>query len=194
MATNSRTNARSKTVHFTRLRRLAMICAFAMVAQAPSLLLCWSSQAEIEMMPPALQVALFRKIFPYNNGLSAPFKVLIVYTSEFSALADEVQGRFVKLGQPCESASVADFSSRSNGVRVVYVIARAVPAVVQAFCVREHVFSVSPFPALAERGEVSVAVGLKEDRKSEIIVNLGRVKAEGQSLPMSLLSLARVIR
>jgi hypothetical protein len=193
MATNGSTHARPKTTHSARLRRLALTCVLSIAVQT-SILFCRPSNAETEMMPPALQVALFRKIFPFNNSLSAPFRILIVYATEFAAIADEVQSRFEKLGQPAETTSVANFSQRANGTGVVYVLARASPAAVQAFCVRERAFSVSPIPALAERGEVSVAVGLKEDRKSEIVVHLGRSKSEGQALPMSLLSLARVIR
>jgi hypothetical protein len=77
---------------------------------------------------------------------------------------------------------------------VVYVLANAVPFAVQQFCVREHAFSISPFPELAERGEISVAIGIKQDRTSEIVVHLNRAKQEGQELSMALLSLARVVR
>jgi hypothetical protein len=177
-----------------RFRGNGMVCALCALSLAVLSLRTSASIAGNEALPPALQVALFTKIFPYNKSLPSSFKILIVYTSEFAALAEEVQKNFDKAAQAAELCPVAEFSRRSNRASLIYVIANAVPSSVQTFCAREHVFSVSPVAALAERGEVSVAVGLKQDHKSEIIVHLNRSKMEGQELLMPLLSLARVIR
>jgi hypothetical protein len=161
--------------------------AFLLLGTSPSV-------AANEAVPPALQVALFSKIFPYNKSLPPSFKILIVYTGEFAASAEEVRKGFDKAARTVELCPMAEYLRRSSKASVVYVMANAVPPAMQALCIREHIFSVSPLAALAERGEVSVAVGLKQDGKSEIIVHLNRSKMEGQELLMPLLSLARVIR
>jgi len=152
------------------------------------------SMAAEDAVPPALQVALFTKILPYNKSLPPSFRILIVYTSEFAASAEEVRKGFDKVAQPADLCPIDQVARRWNKASVVYIMASAVPPVLQALCIREHLFSVSPSAILAERGEVSVAVGLKQDRKAEIIVHLNRSKMEGQELLMPLLSLARVIR
>jgi hypothetical protein len=152
------------------------------------------SRAQAISMAPNVQVLLFKKIFAYNQGVNSSMKVLIVYAREFTGMASDVQKTFQKTNQTAELTSIGDFSQHASGSGVVYVIAPSVPAAVREFCAREHVFSVAPIPALAERGEVSVAIGTREDQKPEIVVNLARSKAEGQTLPMTLLSLARVIR
>ncbi len=159
-----------------------------------SVFLSWPSKAQEQTMPAALQVALFRKIFPYDNGLTPPFKILIVYAGDFAAMASEIQKRFEKLDQGSETTSVADFPRKSKGANVVYLLSSAPVAAVRAFCLQQHVLSVSPFPSLAEQGEVSIAVGVKQGGQPEIVVHLARSKSEGQDLQMPLLSLARVIR
>jgi hypothetical protein len=183
-----------KTDDVTEMRTRAAGCVLSGVALALSVFLSWPSRAQDQTMPPALQVALFRKIFPYDNRLAPPFKILIVYVNDFAAMASEIQKRFEKLEQAAETASVADFSRKSKGANVVYVLSSTPVAAVKAFCLERHVLSVSPFPSLAEQGEVSIAVGVKQGGQPEIVVHLARSKSEGQDLQMPLLSLARVIR
>jgi hypothetical protein len=151
-------------------------------------------RAESRIVPPALQVALFNKIFQYDTTLRPPFEVLILYAKEFVDMAGDVQAMFEKTGQATRILPVGDFEGRSSQAAVICVLARSLPSAVQDFCVRSHVFSVSPITSLAERGEVSVAIGLKEDRTAELVVHLPRSKSEGQNLQMALLALARVIR
>jgi hypothetical protein len=192
MATDRALNCGDRATLLSGIHRKGLVmCLITLV-----LILCAlrPARAESEVLPSALQVALFRKIFGYNKALVPPLKILIVYANDFTAMAEEVQKNFERSAQASEKLSLAEFSRRTAGVTIVYVLANAVPSVVQQFCMREHVFSVSPFPALAERGEVSVAVGIKQDRMSEIVVHLNRAKQEGQELSMALLSLARVIR
>jgi len=146
------------------------------------------------VLPPILQATLFRKIFAYNRKLPPIPRILVVYANEFAPMAEELRKQMDKLDFRSETTNLADFSPRVKGVDVVYVLAAATPPVVRAFCLKEQIFSVSPIPSLAERGEVSVGIGLREDHKTEIIVHLGRSRQEGQELTMALLSLSRVVR
>jgi hypothetical protein len=168
------------------------MCSAAILA----LVLCIArpGNAESDMVPSVLQAALFNRIFRYDKSLRPPLKLLILYTREFVDMAGELQKLFEKTPQTAEILPIGEFSRHSSGVSVVYVLAKSVPSAVQEFCVREAVLSVSPIPSLAEGGEVSVAVGLKEDRKSEIVVHMPRVKSERQDIQMPLLSVARLIR
>jgi hypothetical protein len=165
----------------------AVILAFVLCIARPG-------NAESDVVPAVLQVALFNRIFGYDKSLRPPFKMVILYAGEFVDMAGEVQKLFEKASQIVEMLPLREFSRHSSGVSVVYILAKSVPSAVQEFCVREAVLSVSPIPSLAERGEVSLAIGLKEDHKSEIVVHLPRAKLETQNLQMPLLSLARVIR
>ena len=192
MATNRALRCCDRAALLSGIRRKGLVmCVLTLM-----LILCVSrpGRAESDTLPSALQVALFRKIFGYNKALVAPLKILILYANDFTTMAEEVQKTFNISAQASEKLPLAEFSRHAAGVTIVYVLANAVPSAVQQFCVREHVFSVSPFPALAERGEVSVAVGIKQDRTSEIVVHMNRAKQEGQEMSMALLSLARVIR
>jgi len=166
---------------------LVVLLAFAFCIAGPG-------NAEGDVVPSVLQVALFNRIFRYDNSLRRRLKVLILYTGEFVDMAGEVQKLFEKAAQIVEVLPLREFPQHSSGVSVVYILAQSVPSGVQEFCVREAALSVSPIPSLAERGEVSLAIGLKKDRKSEIVVHLPRAKSETQDLQMPLLSLARVIR
>ena len=57
----------------------------------------------------------------------------------------------------------------------------------------QSILSISGVPELAEKGEVSVALGIEND-KPKIIVNLERAKSEGHQLSADLLKLAKIIK
>ncbi len=177
-----------------RSARLRFVSLCHVVALVFSLGVPSPGTAGGDVVSPTLQVVLFAKIFAYNKSLVPPLKVVIVFAKEFSTMGEEVQRTFAKSGQPSVLVPIADFVRHPVPGSVIYVLANSVPSVVQELCSREHIFSVSPVSGLAERGEVSVAVGLNEDGKPEIVVHLRRAKLEGQDLLMQLLSLARVIR
>jgi len=176
------------------MRVWVFISVFLLGLGAPAKLRASPSDTNAAMLPPLVQVALFHKIFAYDRKLPPRLRVLVVYTEEYATVAEEVAKNLTKLPMNVDKSHLSEFARRSSGANVVYLLTGKTPPSVMEFCQRNQVLSVSPIPALAERGEVSVAIGIREDRKSEIIVHLNRARQEGRELTMGLLALARVIR
>lgn len=166
----------------------------AVVAAAAVLVAATANGGEELSVPPEMQAAIFKKIFGYDRVLSvAAPRVRIAYAPEFAAAAKELARAFDTAGVPAEYA-VLEQAHQLGATNVLYVLASAVPAPLRESCAKAKALSISSFPALAERGEVSVALKMKANGRPEIIVHMGRLGAESHELSASLLALARVIR
>jgi len=88
---------------------------------------------------------------------------------------------------------MANLASVADQGNVVYLTPEADVSAVAVLCAEKRMLTVSGLPALAENGEVAIGIGGNDDAP-EILVHLGRVKAEQHELSSELLSLARVIR
>jgi hypothetical protein len=151
--------------------------------------------ARTEEVPPAdLQAVLLKKIFAYDKSMSESPKILVGYSKEYAKAAEELARALAQNGLNTSSAPVAEMIEKAAGSSAVVILAPAVPDPVRAFCTERGVLSVSSIARLAERGEVSVGIGLKADKKLEIVVHLERLKNEKHSFSSALLGLARVIR
>ena len=150
--------------------------SFTMIAL---ILAAWSSAAA-QTVPAPLQAALLKKIFTFDKALSGKASVEVVVIGS----ADDIVAALKGAGMDAKAGNAV-------GGDVVYVAAGAPSH--KAATAKTSTLSVSGSSALAESGQVSVAVGL-EDGKPKIYVNLGQLKAEGHELSADLLKLAKIIQ
>ncbi len=145
-------------------------------------------------MPPKLQAVLFRKVFVYNRAFQGKYRVLIVRPDKDASTSDEVEQSFRAVGVPVTSVKASELASQTvDGTVILYLFPQTV-GVARELAERNKTLSISGIPTLAERGDVAVAVGLSEDGRPRIIVNLPRAKREGQQFSSDLLEMARTIR
>lgn len=152
------------------------------------------AEAEDMPVPTDIQVAIFKKIFSYDRSAegAVSLDVLVVHGGE-SNLAEDVAGSFEAAGIPARTVPLELLSEEIDLGFAVYVLPGATSSQVRELCRERRVMSISGAPELAERGEVSVAIG-QADRKPEIVIHLNRLRSEGHELSSAVLGLARVIR
>ena len=140
-------------------------------------------------VPVNLQVALFKKIFNYNKTLeSKGVKLAIVYTD--AGIKDEVVEGFKQFGMFPVPVSVNDLEKVITNYTVIYVTPGC--GSLNYITDKYKVFSVSGAPSLAEKGEVSLAIGI-ESGKPRILLNKKKVESEGQELSPELLKIAKIL-
>ena len=147
-------------------------------------------------MPLPVQAALFKKIFGYDEALDADAnpKILVVYGEEGAEQASAVVRAFRQVGLEASAAKLSAAGANISSVSAVYAMGSAVAAGLRDLCVNHRVLSISGARALAASGEISVAIGRKQDGKPEIVINLSRSRAENHRFSAALLSLARIIQ
>jgi hypothetical protein len=156
------------------------------------LLLPRSALSSQELSPEAFATIL-KKILAYDKALSGSPRIDLAYEKDYPGQAQELAKALEKIGLSSSLVPLAELSSPQRAP-VVVVLAPAMPARVHDYLARERVLSVSFQVGQAERGEVSVALGLRPDGKPEIVVNLKQLQNEGHSFSSGLLGLSRVIR
>jgi hypothetical protein len=155
----------------------------------------WPLPARAQAMPlePGLQVVLLKKIFTYDKGVvDRGTKVLVLSSPATNATTSAVVAAFAAINVPVAKVTAAELAAQIGGAAVLYVLAPDYNNKVAAMCVERQVLTVSGHPALAEGGQVSLALG-KSGGKPEIIVHAARAKAESHLFPTPVLKLARVV-
>jgi hypothetical protein len=136
--------------------------------------------AQETTVPLNLQGVLIKKILGFDkalSGKSAP-QVTVIGGGDDIVSALNAAGLSAKAGS--EVAGDA-----------VYVAPGATAP--KAASAKAGILSISGVAAMAEKGQVSVAIG-SEGGKPKILVHLGQLKAEGHELSADLLKLAKVIQ
>jgi hypothetical protein len=167
----------------------ALVSAFAGLLLVPA-------QAEAAL-PANLQASLFAKILNYDKKLSdtpaAERGILIVSTEARKAAAVEMQDALRAFNLPALLEGPAAAAAKSTIV-AVYVLDKDATKDLQTLGLGRPVLTMSGDVTLAERGLVSVALGVGKNGRPEIVVNLARLRTEGHEFAAELLWLARVIK
>ncbi len=153
------------------------------------LTICEIGYAQAMPVPANLQGALFKKIFNYNKTLQAKgIKLVIVYTD--AAIKDEVVEGFKQFGLFPTAVSFNNIEKEIGNFNVAYIT----PGCGSTKLITDNnkVFSISGLSSLAEKGEVSVAIGV-EGGKPKIIINKKKLDSEGQEVSADLLKVAKIL-
>ncbi len=143
-------------------------------------------------VPPELQVAIFKKVFNYDKSIQVgAVKMLVAFTDTTAGVKDQVVKAFKDSGVPVSAAKADQLAGALEGVNVLY-ITPGVPGAKQ-ICQKNGILSITGSPSLVESGEASVGLSVQEN-KPKIVVNLGRLKAEGHDMSANLLQLAKIIQ
>jgi hypothetical protein len=144
-------------------------------------------------VPPELQAAIFQKVFSYDRSLPSGQdpKVLIAFAPASAPFKDRLLKAFEQVGIRASAVREEEVASHISAVEVLYVATDGTSF--KALCQKNAVLSITGFPSLVEKGEVSVGLGVVAD-KPKILVHLPQLRAEGHELSANLLQLARVIQ
>ena len=156
-------------------------------------------------LPPAIQAALFKKVFHYDeplkNKTAAELTVLVLPGRDEAAAAMLVQA-FMGLGLSAQVTTGEAVAATLTKGTVVYFSEGSLSKKVQDACVEKGVLTISGLGEYARRGDVSIAVGLEGKGggkgggkgRPQLIVHLPRLQAERHALHGWVLGLAEVIK
>ena len=125
--------------------------------------------------------------------MGSDLQLFVVYTGDPSGDIGDIVWAFQEVGLNPSATSDVELPDKITPASVVYLAPGVDTAGVKTICEANRVLTISGMPKLAEKGEVSIGLGTR-DNKPEIVVHLDRVKAEGHELSSELLRLSRVIR
>jgi hypothetical protein len=191
-------------------------CGRGLLAAVIASLLC-TSAAGTEPMPfkPDVQIALLLKILTYDRSFSVKNKsgvkigvVFVAADPESVAVKDEilktlalVADRTIK-NVPIKAVALEykDPKSlaatvRSEGINVFY-IAPGNAASLQELLRMSHtrgITTATGVPEYVQRG-VAIGIGIKADKKPDILINLPSSRQEGSEFDASLLRIATVVK
>jgi len=140
-------------------------------------------------VPVNLQGALFKKIFNFNKTLlSNGIKLAVVFGD--AGIKDEVIEAFKQFGFFPSSVSINDIEKEIKNYTVVYITPGC--RSLKSLSDKNKVFTISGLPSLAEKGEVSIAIGVESGRP-KILINKKKAEAEGQELAPDLLKISKIL-
>ncbi|MEW5848421.1 MAG: hypothetical protein AB2A00_06380 [Myxococcota bacterium] len=145
---------------------------------------------------PSQQAPVFKKLLDYDRSLQSrkgAYVVLVVHTANVQ-VAQDIIAEFRKVGVAAISAPVAQLPQLIVRASAAYLVSDAVTPQVLDLCAQNKVLTLSDGDRFVGSGQVAVGLGAAADGRQEIVVHLGRMRAEGHELPASVLRLARVIR
>lgn len=150
------------------------------------------SFAEDPLVPPELQVAIFKKVFSYDKSIQeGALKMLVAFSDSSSSAKDQMVKAFKDSGITVTAAKADQLSGSVSGINVLYVLP-GVPGARQ-LCQKNGILCITGTASLVESGEASVGLSLL-DNKPKILIHLKELKAEGHDLSANLLQLAKVIQ
>ncbi|HEV8630139.1 MAG TPA: TonB family protein [Thermoanaerobaculia bacterium] len=149
-------------------------------------------------VPAAQQATTFDKIFGFDRALAdrSKLRVLLVFdpgTAGSKDAAAPLQRAFGAAGMTAESVAVGAAAAKLRPGVVAYLLPGATSADFLKAAAAAHVLTVAGDTALAEQGRASVGLAQRGD-KTDIVVNLDRLAAEGHDFAAQLLNFARVVR
>ena len=173
-----------------------MACRWVKVTFAAMILwvLPAAAQNAQSPIPTPLQTALYRKIFSFNRTFGkTALTIWVVYLDkQLEGPANELASQFSARELKTRTLSLAQFKGQSDAPGVIYILSEAPMREVEAFCELRSVLSVASNPALVRSKNATVSLGIRSGQP-EILVNLSRMRAEGQDLSADLLRLATVV-
>jgi hypothetical protein len=150
------------------------------------------AEARADMPVPAkVQAVLFKKVLTFDKGLAGKdLKVLVVPGDD--GQAGDVIGAFKAAGFDASGGGAGDIGSASD-TTVIYVMPSA-PGAVNEAAAGKHLLTITGDPSKVEGGSCSIGLGLKDDGKPQILINVKRSKQEGREFSLDLLKLAKLIQ
>lgn len=146
-----------------------------------------ANQNIIAQIPSNLQAALFKKILSMNLTLKAKGDLKVaVLTGDGNG--DDIVSAFNSVGI---AANAVSGNQPPGGASVVYVMPGVTAPTSE--CASNGVLSISGDGSYAESGKVAIGIGTVGG-KPKIIINFAQLKAEGQEVSASLLTIAKVIK
>lgn len=150
---------------------------------------------EPQEVPLAQQVELFKKVIPYDRALDGRVdpRVVVVHADD-AERAGEVVAAFHAAGLAASAVKLTAAAASLEGAAFAYSVDTGTATALSELCLKFHVLSIGGTAALAETGQVGIAIGTRPDGKPELVVNLALLKALQHQIASHVLNSARVVK
>jgi hypothetical protein len=151
------------------------------------------TQGQSLAIPGRIQAATFSKVFKYSTRLRGtdPIRLLIVYNDGQRRERDELLEAFNNAAVAATAVSYEDLVSKVDSADVVYFL----PGLKDHtnICKQKEKLSISAHTPYTEHGQVSISLGLVQDRP-RLFIHLSSLSQEGHDLSASILKISQVFR
>jgi len=166
-------------------------------------------------VPPKVQVPLILKVLTYDRNLKQKAGTNLVIGILYDSHDDNSKKTRNEISQVLDSLSdktisgvrfsygYLDYSSadelknaiNANGVKILYITPgnKSHLSSIIKISQKNKILTMTAVPEYVNKG-ISVGIGLKENNKPEIWINLSSAKAEGSDFSADLLKLCRVLK
>jgi hypothetical protein len=149
-------------------------------------------------LPPALQAALIAKILQSDTTLHArgrdTAKLAIISTPSSAASVAPLDEALGPTQIATRNLTPEGLLQVAEAPTVVYILGTEGAAAVNKFCCDHGVLCIAARTEMAEAGQAAVAIGLKDDGRPEIVVNMRQLTSQRHTLAPTLLKVARLIQ
>jgi molybdopterin converting factor small subunit len=150
----------------------------------------WGQSLDI---PGRIQAATFSKVFKYSTRLRGtdPIRLLIVHNGRQRRELDELMQAFNNAAVVSFDVSYQELNQKIDSADVVYFM----PGLENYtdICKQKEKLSISAYTPYTEKGNVSISMGLVQDRP-RLFVHLSSLSKEGHDLSASILKISQVFR
>lgn len=152
----------------------------------------WGS-SELMEIPARIQVALFTKIFQYDNVLKNKqmIKLLIVYNDKSANLKDDIEQAFSNVSVKTSSVSIDKLTHQDPTYDVIYFMPNINYGT--EICRNNKILSISTNKKLVEKGDVTIGLAL-EQNMPRVLINLTTLSKEGHEMSSQILKIAKVYK
>jgi hypothetical protein len=163
---------------------LFLVCGFGGMPKA---------SAQDMGVPVALQADVFKQVFTINKLLkdNPNLRIMVVYqTASSKKTAEQLATEFQKRGLQSRVVEAKDVLASASEFDAVYLM----PGVAYIGDTGDgrKIITITGTPSYVENGKAAIGV-VAIDGKPKLMVNLVRLKSEGQKISAELLKLAKII-
>lgn len=146
-------------------------------------------------VPEEIQAILFRRILSLNTVLAQfrDYRVLVVETPSDGGRSREIVRALSAVGITAVAVRPEDLDAQVSQSTVIYVPLTGPTDRMKQLCASRQALSISGIAEHAENGDVSIALGMKDDGRAEIIINTKRLQLERHDFLPDLMRLARKV-
>lgn len=140
-----------------------------------------------------LEAAILGKALSYAQTLKTGKANVLIVTQDGGAGTQQLADAFRKVGATVKVTTPAAVDAPLAGwADAAYVPPGQLTTAIRDLCTAQRMLSMSGSVGDVEAGRAGMAVGVNAD-KPQLVVNLGRIAAEGHKFSARLLKLARIV-
>ena len=132
--------------------------------------------------PPATQAQIIQRLLPILSP-QTPKSIVVTHNRNDTLIASYLESQFHQLGIQCQTTSEEQLKPDLSPGSVIYVLPGSLNTQLRQDIVSRGCISITGYPELVEKGDVSLGLSLTEDNRMKIIGSVDALDRAGIQLP-----------